>query len=85
MSQWPFLSLAALATAKAGIKKALAASAVYPRGFGHAVASLLHPTRHRPTGDVDTGAYYPSGNDLGALDDLLKGGRHTWWRNLGTR
>ena len=56
---------------------------MYPRGFGNAVASLLQPTRHRATGDVDTRAYYPGGNDLGALDDLLKGGRHTWWRNVG--
>lgn len=62
---------------------ALSQSAVYPRGFENAVASLLQPTRHRATGDINTRVYYPNGNDLGALDDLLKGGRHTWWRNVG--
>ena len=56
---------------------------MYPRGFENAVASLLQPTRRRATGDINTRACYPSGNDLGALDDLLQGGRHTWWRNVG--
>ena len=69
---------------KTGIKKKLSASAAYPRAFGDAVASILPPRGSRPV-DVkceDINVNYPVSDDLGALDDLLKGRAKTWWRNI---
>ena len=63
-----------------GIKKALALSAVYPREFGLAIAALLPVTGGRPLNDEIDISYPGTGLDLGALDDLLKGPRKTWWR-----
>ena len=65
---------------KAGNKKALAKSAIYPRDFGVAIA-LLVPKKGgtHTTDDIDIS--YPDGSDhLGSLDDLLKGSKKTWWR-----
>lgn len=60
----------------------LAASASYPREFGVAVANLLPPRGARPELEVNVVLHgYPAlDNDFGALDDLLKGSKKTWWR-----
>ena len=64
---------------KAGIPKMLADSAVYPRAFGDAVAQLMQPRGARPDTIPDLNAYTGQ-DDMGALDDFLKGSRNTWWR-----
>ena len=66
---------------QAGIPKQLASSAVYPRGFGRAVADLMPLRGERVQGAVDFDKYNP-GDDLGALDDFRKGNHKTWWRGL---
>ncbi len=58
----------------------LADSAVYPRPFGDAVAQLMQPRGPRPTTIPDMDAYPGDDDDMGALDDFLKGSRNTWWR-----
>ena len=63
-----------------GYQKALALSAVYPREFGLAIAALLPVIGGRPLNDEIDISYPGTGLDLGALDDLLKGPRKTWWR-----
>ena len=68
---------------KTGVKKKLAASASYPRGFGVAIGSILPPRGTRPDSDEISLDYTASdSNDMGALDDLLKGSKSTWWRDL---
>ncbi len=57
-------------------------SAVYPRDFGIAVANLMVTRGKRPIVDVDVHSYPSPQNDLGALDDILKGSSNTWWRKL---
>lgn len=79
----PLLGGASYIIAQAGRKKQLADSAVYPVGFGLAVAGLIGgrtevPSRSRPLNVQYRGA----GDDLGAIDDLLKGRSKTWWRKL---
>ncbi len=73
----------AFTSPKAGRKKELATSAVYPRDFGLAVAGLLG-RRWPPVGKVDkiNLAYDFMDDDLRALDDLLIGPNRTWWRKL---
>ena len=70
-----------LLKAQAGIPKQLASSAVYPRGFGRAIADLMPLRGERVQGTVDFENYKP-GDDLGALDDFRKGNHKTWWRGL---
>ncbi len=66
---------------KSGIPRALKGSAVYPRGFGKAVSELMAVGKHRPHNEIDFNSY-PPGDDTGALDDLLLGGKRAWWRKL---
>lgn len=67
---------------KAGDKKKLSESAAYPRPFGMALAGLFKK------GSADHGfsqlvVDYPAvGDDLGALEDFLKGRTRAWWRRL---
>lgn len=68
--------------AQAGIPRMLRQSAVYPRDFGIAVANLMVTRGKRSGVDVDIHSYPKPVDDLGALDDLLKGSRRTWWRRL---
>jgi hypothetical protein len=68
---------------KTGVKKKLAASASYPRVFGVAIGSILPPRGTRPDSDEISIDYTASAsNDMAALDDLLKGSKSTWWRDL---
>lgn len=69
-----------ISKSQVGIKKALEQSAVYPRDFAWAIAGLLPVTGKRPSNDEIDVSYQGTGSDLGALDDLLKGPRKTWWR-----
>ena len=68
--------------AKAGNKKKLADSAVYPRAFGYALAALLGERTPAPKTLRVTADYRGAGDDLGALDDFLFGRRAAWWRSL---
>lgn len=65
------------------MKKLLVESAAYPRGFGLAIADLL-PERGQVLGEHEpiSLSYDSSGDDWGALDDILKGPRNCWWRKL---
>lgn len=65
---------------KAGNKAALSQSAIYPRGFGMAIAALMPERGERlESTEVDLKAY--DGFDhLGSLDDLTQGRKHAWWR-----
>lgn len=67
---------------KAGNKKQLAASATYPLDFGFAVAALVGSLSSRPHPTEFSTGDYSAGNDLGALDDFLKGRENTWWRKI---
>ena len=51
-----------------------------PRDFGLAVADLLPSRGGRPESDQVDSEGFPAGEDLGALDDLLRGKENTWWR-----
>lgn len=67
---------------EAGIPKMLAASAAYPRGFGMAVSELIPMRQPRLSEHAALDLSYPSGDDLGSLDDLRKGTARTWWRKI---
>ena len=67
---------------KAGVKGRLKESAAYPRPFGAAVAALVGVREAPDTEEVTDFSYEASGPDLGALDDLLRGSKKTWWRYL---
>lgn len=69
-----------LPASKAGIKKALTQSAIYPRGFGLAVAALLPERGLRPKNDEIEALGYVGVDHLGSLDDILLGSKKTWWR-----
>lgn len=65
-----------------GVKKKLAASAAYPRGFGIAIGDIIPGRGSRPD-DFELDFTYPHAtDDLGALDDLRKGSFRAWWRKL---
>lgn len=69
--------------AQAGRKKQLAESAVYPVGFGLAVGGLIGSRTEVPTRNLPLNINYKGvGDDLGAIDDLLKGPKKAWWRKL---
>ena len=76
-------SIPLLNQTKTGIKKKLAASASYPREFGLAIGAIVPSRGTRPDSD-EICLDYPASNpdDMGALDDLLKGSKLTWWRDL---
>ncbi len=61
----------------------LAASAVYPREFGEAVAQLIPQRQPRLCEHAALELSYPGGDDIGALNDLRKGAHKTWWRQIG--
>ena len=67
---------------KAGIKKALSASAAYPYEFGLAIAGLIEKRGARPSADEFSVGDYIGEDHLGSLDDLRKGPANTWWRKL---
>ena len=67
---------------KAGNKAQLAASATYPLDFGYAVAALIGSLSSRPLPTEFSTGDYVAGDDLGALDDFLKGRNNTWWRKI---
>ena len=68
---------------KAGKKRALSESAVYPRAFGIAVAGLIGERGPvRPIDEKLDISYPVCTDDLRALDDLLIGPARTWWRKL---
>ena len=75
---WPSL----LRSFKAGNKKALAASAVYPIAFGMAVAALIPARSNRPSEDAIDLTCFKGEDSLGSVDDLIKGVRRCWWRRL---
>ena len=66
---------------KAGIKSALAKSAVYPFEFGMAIASLIPKRGCRSSPHAFTLGSYVGDDEWGSLDDLLKGRSEAWWRN----
>lgn len=65
---------------KAGDKKKLADSAVYPRDFGMAVAALFRKEGCRQAAELDF-QYKASAEDMGALEDF-RFGKNAWWRKL---
>lgn len=68
-------------SSKAGNKKALSQSAVYPLQFGMTIASLVPTRGSRHVGPICLIGY--SGEDeLGSLDDLNLGRKRCWWRQL---
>ena len=75
-------SLLAFASTETGNKKALKESAAYPRGFGLAVAGLVGERGAVLSKEISDFSYLGEGDDLGCLDDLLKGSSKAWWRHL---
>ena len=68
---------------QAGDRTKLRQSAAYPRGFGEAVGALIPPRGEYPAPPSTIAVEaYTGEDDLGALDDLLKGRGSTWWRSL---
>jgi len=72
-----------LCSSKAGIKKALAKSAVYPRQFGLAMAALVPRGGVRSESEV-IDVDYPGNDHLDSLSDLTKGPHKSWWRKYTT-
>jgi len=60
----------------------LTESGAYPRDFGYAVASLFEDRKSPLQTEISNFGYAEIGDDLGCLDDILRGSNHTWWRTL---
>ena len=68
---------------QAGIKQRLEESAAYPREFGLAMAALIGERRPALASMAGLTYQYPgAGDDMGALDDLLRGADKCWWRHI---
>ena len=67
---------------EAGNKKALAQSAEYPYAFGAACAALVPDRLPRFDFTMVDLSSYEGADDIGSLDDLLRGKHRAWWRKL---